>query len=207
MLLTLQSFKAACAALMHAVVAGLKAEPPGMVVVVVLGTKVVDVVLGGGVVDGFSVVEVVVPWMVVVGFSVVDVLVGRAVDDVELVVVVVRGRVEDVLDDDVLDVVEDVLVVELVVVVGCASGRLAQLVMHEPRATRQAAIGVAGGHPKLFTHFENAAALALRQAGSPRHRGPAVLQAVLQDCPQLTPFARVGSSHTACRLMQIAAQE
>ena len=124
---------------MHAAVAGPKAGPPGMVVVVVPGTRVVDVVLGCGVVGGFSVVDVVVGWTVVDGLTVVEVLVGRAVEDVVELVVVVGGNVEDVL------------VVELVVVVvGLRSGRLAQLVMHEPRADRHSVIGRAGGHPKLL---------------------------------------------------------
>ena len=203
MLVTLQSFKAACAALMHATVAGLNGGPACTVVVVVA-------------VPETTVVDVVVPWMVVLGFSVVDVLVGRAVEDVELVVVVVGGSVDDVLDEveDVVLVVLDVVEVELVVVddvevevvVGIGSGRLSQLVMHEPRAARHSAIGFAGGHPKLLVQCAKAPRVACRQVLSPRHRGPAVLQAILHDAPQVMPLAMEGSSQTAYWLMHAAAQ-
>lgn len=117
----------------QAAVAALNPGLAGTLVVVVEPGVIVDdeVVVGFTVVVGFS---------VVVGLTVVDVDVGRALDEVvELVEVVVGGRVDvvdvdEVLVVDVLDVVVDVLGMSVVVVVGTGSGRFVQVAMQPANA-------------------------------------------------------------------------
>jgi hypothetical protein len=179
---------------MQAVVAGLKPGFAGTVVVVVLGTSVVDVVLA---------------LTVVVVFSVLVVVVGRAVDEVlELLDV----EVVELLEVEVLEVVDvldvEVLVVgsgmSVLVVVVTGSGMLAQLARQVPNASRHVATDF--GFAQLALHVPNAAVVVIRQVLSEWQRGPAVVQEFWQAEPQLVPLAMLGSSQTASRFTQVAAQ-